>query len=75
MAARWQIIDTAPKNGCPILVRRHNGVCHEYDVVWWVGNATYPWMGNHTSYPPDRMDEWTSIPGEVAAAYGEERRR
>lgn len=68
---QWQPIETAPRNGCPILARRHNGVSYEYDVIWWSGSfPTYPWMANATSYPPDRMDEWISIPGELSATYG-----
>lgn len=62
--AKWQPIETAPKDKV-ILVRRHNGVSHEYAVVWWAGDdPTYPWMADFNSYAADRFDDWLPIPGE-----------
>ena len=60
----WHPIETAPRTGRPVLARRHNDVCYEYDIIWWAGDGdvTYPWMAMHTSYPEDRLDEWHEIP-------------
>jgi hypothetical protein len=58
----WKPMKTAPKDRA-ILVRRHNDVTYEYDIVWWdVDACLYPWISNSTAYPVDRLDDWHSIP-------------
>jgi hypothetical protein len=57
-------MDTAPKDGTEILVRRHNDVVWEHHVVWWGsdGDTRYPWRSDYTAYPHDRLDGWHEIP-------------
>ncbi len=59
----WQPMDSAPRDGTEILVRRHNDVCFEHYVVWWWDDPQYPWRAEHTAYPHDRLDGWHEIPG------------
>lgn len=58
----WQPMNTAPKDR-DILVRRHNDVFYEHDVVWWSDlDRAYPWAASNTAYPEGRLDEWHEIP-------------
>lgn len=62
--SEWQPMETAPKTE-QILVRRHNDIDFEYFVVWWAPSADgdpYPWRGEYTAYPTDRLDAWLRIP-------------
>jgi hypothetical protein len=59
----WNPMETAPRTGEPILVRRHNDVMYEFYVVWWGGEEPYLWQSEHTAYPAERLDEWHHIPG------------
>lgn len=57
----WKPMSTAPHER-PILVRRHNDLWYEFDVVWWVDDDEYPWQADGTAYPEGRLDDWTEIP-------------
>lgn len=62
MSVGWQSMESAPKDR-EILVRQHNGVFEEHDVVWWFdGDREYPWRAEGTAYPEGRLDEWHPIP-------------
>jgi hypothetical protein len=59
----WRSMKTAPRDR-QILVRRHNNVAYEFYVVWWSDMwPQYPWRGENTAYPTDRLDNWHEIPG------------
>lgn len=58
----WRPIETAPKDGTPILVCRHNGVFHDYYVVWWSSDLQYPWQSDANRYVEDLFDAWQPLP-------------
>jgi hypothetical protein len=54
----WKPIDTAPKDR-PILIKADNG---EYHVAQWSSHSEdYPWQGDYTAYPTDRIVGWRPI--------------
>jgi hypothetical protein len=62
---QWFPMDTAPRDGTPVLAARNNDLFWEYTVVWWHDTGTtggfYPWQANNTAYPEERLDYWTPI--------------
>jgi hypothetical protein len=55
----WLSMDSAPKDGRKILVRRFDDVRYEYAIVRWDDDGgPYPWVGEWNAYPDGRLDEW-----------------
>lgn len=63
----WRDMETAPRDGAPILACRNNGCGWDHVVVWWNGDCTYPWQSDASAYPDDRMDYWQplSVPYDI----------
>lgn len=57
----WRDMDTAPRNGVPILACRNNGCGWDHMVVWFAGRCEYPWQSDGTAYPEDRLDYWQPL--------------
>ena len=59
----WQPIDTAPKDGTPVLACwKENGVWH-YVVIWRSRHQVYPWRSfERNAYPEDWPEYWASLP-------------
>ena len=59
----WRPMEDAPRDGTPILIRRHNDVSWDYFVAWHVtGDEKYPWHSDINAYPEHRCDHWMAIP-------------
>lgn len=68
----WKTMETAPKDGGLIKVRRDNGCSIEYAIIFWRDRKDYPWKGaafcwdvkwlpDNNSWPEGRWDEWISL--------------
>lgn len=58
----WRSMNTAPRDGTPILACRNNGCGWDHMVVWWSGlDSRYPWQAENTAYPEDRLDNWQPL--------------
>jgi hypothetical protein len=62
-------MDTAPKDGTPILAFWDNGCGWECVVVWWGGGEPYPWSADWNSYPADKFDCWQEIQYPASVAF------
>jgi hypothetical protein len=58
----WKEMDSAPRDGTPILVARNNDVSWEFYVVWWTRDPVYPWSAEWNAYPEERLDYWRPLP-------------
>lgn len=59
----WMEMDTAPRDGTPILAL-YDLNCGSYDlvVVWWTSDQDYPWHSFGNSFVEHRIAYWRPAP-------------
>lgn len=72
-ASPWKQMDSAPKDGTPVLM------VFLYDdgevllrVVWWEGVRTWPWRDESTGYREQNAVAWMPLPAPPAMGGGDE---
>ena len=62
----WQSMETAPRNGVPILGIYNNDLSWEYRLVYWSNeDRNYPWQSvygeDDCAWPEGRVDYWMPL--------------